>query len=278
MASLPAGRTGTNSAAAVAGRTWSVFPTFRFGLMVGIGGGVPSWEVDIRLGDVVVSTPSNEHAGVVQYDFGKTIPGGFRRTGCLNPPPTILLNAITHLRANHERGRYGLLEYLDSSPTFAREDPGPDILFRADYKHVGGTTCEPCDGEMVLARQPREQRVVVHYGTIASGNRVMRDGVVRDRISAQLEGVLCFEMEAAGLMNNFPCLVVRGISDYADSHKNDKWQAFAARTAAACAKEVLSFVPLVSPPPLRPPLRRSLRQSLYRWMKRPRQQVFETLT
>jgi nucleoside phosphorylase len=84
---------------------------------------------------------------------------------------------------------------------------------------------------------------MVHYGTIASGNQVMRDGVTRDKISSGLGGVLCFEMEAAGLMNNFPCLVIRGICDYADSHKNKRWQAYAAATAAACAKEVLSVIP-----------------------------------
>jgi len=70
----------------------------------------------------------------------------------------------------------------------------------------------------------------------------MRDGEMRDRVSAELGGVLCFEMEAAGLMNNFPCIVVRGICDYADSHKNKKWQAYAAGTATACAKEILSMI------------------------------------
>ena len=53
---------------------------------------------------------------------------------------------------------------------------------------------------------------------------------------------MCFEMEAAGLMNDFPCLVVRGICDYTDSHKNKKWQPYAAATAAACAKEILSII------------------------------------
>ena len=53
--------------------------------------------------------------------------------------------------------------------------------------------------------------------------------------------VLCFEMEAAGLMLDFPCLVVRGICDYADSHKNKIWQKYAAATAAAFAKELLYF-------------------------------------
>jgi hypothetical protein len=52
-------------------------------------------------------------------------------------------------------------------------------------------------------------------------------------------------MEAAGLMNSFPCLVIRGICDYADSHKNKNWQAYAAGTAAACGKEVLSVIPQI---------------------------------
>jgi hypothetical protein len=49
-------------------------------------------------------------------------------------------------------------------------------------------------------------------------------------------------MEAAGLMISFPCLVIRGICDYADSHKNKTWQPYAAGTAAAYAKEMLSVI------------------------------------
>jgi nucleoside phosphorylase len=49
-------------------------------------------------------------------------------------------------------------------------------------------------------------------------------------------------MEAAGLMDNFPCIVIRGICDHADSQKNDSWQEYAATTAAACAKELLEYV------------------------------------
>lgn len=49
-------------------------------------------------------------------------------------------------------------------------------------------------------------------------------------------------MEAAGLMDNFPCLVIRGICDYSDSHKNKQWQDYAAATAAAYSKELLSVV------------------------------------
>ncbi|KAK1656895.1 hypothetical protein BDP55DRAFT_596875 [Colletotrichum godetiae] len=71
----------------------------------------------------------------------------------------------------------------------------------------------------------------------------MKDGQTRDKYSQELGGVLCFEMEAAGLMNNFPCIVVRGICDYADAHKNKRWQPYAAATAAAYAKELLNTIP-----------------------------------
>ena len=246
VACLPDGQTGTTSAAAVAMLMKSAFKSIRFGLMVGIGGGVPSEEADIRLRDVVVSRPHKIHGGVVQYDFGKATPSGFERTGFLNTPPTILLNGLSNLRANHMRGKSRLLEYvskLDSLPAFAREDAGPDVLFEADYNHEGGATCGTCSKGKVVARLPRSEEIAVHYGTIASGNQVMRDAAERDRVSAELGGVLCFEMEAAGLMNSFPCLVIRGICDYADSHKNKKWHAYAAGTAAACGKEVLSVIP-----------------------------------
>jgi nucleoside phosphorylase len=63
---------------------------------------------------------------------------------------------------------------------------------------------------------------MIHYGAIASGNQVMRDATTRDSVSLEFDGVLCFEIEAAELINSFPCLVIRGICDYADSHKNKK--------------------------------------------------------
>jgi hypothetical protein len=86
----------------------SAFTSIRFGLMVGIGGGVLSEEVDIRLGDVVISRPHKVHGGVVQFDFGKATPSGFQRSGFLNTPPTILLNAVANLRAIHIEVQSGL--------------------------------------------------------------------------------------------------------------------------------------------------------------------------
>ncbi|KAF2818148.1 Pfs, NB-ARC and ankyrin domain protein [Ophiobolus disseminans] len=244
---LPAGHIGNNPAAAVATQMQTAFKGIRFGLMVGIGGGVPSAEADIRLGDVVVSQPEWGFGGVVQHDFGRRTPNGLKRMGSLNCPPQILLSAVSTVQANAMVSQSTLSEHLSTLeriPAFQRRRAGSDLLFKAAYNHKQGATCDQCSVE---SRQPRREResgaeVTVHYGTIASGNQVIKDAAERDKVSADLGGVLCFEMEAAGLMNNFPCLVIRGICDYADTHKNYQWQAHAAGTAAAYAKELLSVI------------------------------------
>jgi hypothetical protein len=71
------------------------FTWIRFGLMVGIKGGAPSPKHDIRLGDVVVSSPVSRMGGVIHYEFGKAIQNQkFERTGALNAPPTMLLTVL----------------------------------------------------------------------------------------------------------------------------------------------------------------------------------------
>jgi nucleoside phosphorylase len=239
---LPAGRIGNSPAAAVAMQMRATFKKIRFALLVGIGGGVPSAEADIRLGDVVISKPDKTFGGVVQYDSVKATPSGFERTGSLNSPPQILLAAIASVQAKEFRGKSQVSEHiakLKRMPQFRRDKVGADILFEATYDHEGGYTCDKCKTDKQEARQPRgsKEEMMVHYGTIASGNQDIKNAAQRDEVSADLGGVLCFDMEAAGLMNSFPCLVIRGICDYADSHKNKRWQAYAAAAAAAHAKK-----------------------------------------
>ena len=265
IACLPKGRVGTNPAATVA--TWmiSTFPAIKFGLMVGISGGIPP---KVRLGDVVVSTPVGQFPGVVQWDLGKAKQGdNFERTGSLNNPPSSLLTALTKLETEHELNGSKIREYLDElkqkwprlALKYLRSDSLEDVLFKADYGHVSGSntdcsaipdnddgdeeeeSCRFCDRSKVVKRKPRDMRV--HYGLIASSNQVIKDANFRDKLNKELDGnVLCAEMEAAGLMNNFPCIVIRGICDYADSHKNKDWQEHAAVVAAAFAKELLEYV------------------------------------
>ena len=264
IASLKAGQYGSVSAAVVATSMLSSFPEIKFGLLVGIGGGIPRMEedgdTDIRLGDVVVSEPSGSTGGVIQYDFAKAVPGSkLKPNGSLNSPPETLLYALGGLKSQHEDGPSeipNILEQMKSRhPYMFKARPGStgfgyqgephDRLFKAGYTHQRGHDCCNCsDSERV----PREARMstepVIHYGIIASGNTLVKDGAARAQLLDHIpDSCICFEMEAAGLMNNFPCLVVRGICDYADSHKNDRWQRYAAATAAAYAKEFLSYVP-----------------------------------
>ncbi|KAF3936044.1 hypothetical protein ABW20_dc0100975 [Dactylellina cionopaga] len=163
---LPKGKIGTVSAAAVITRPINTFPSTKFSLMVGIGGGIPP---KVRLGDVVVSVPVGKYPGVIQRDLGEAI-----------------------------------------------------------------------DGEIVR-RKARDMKI--HYGLIASGNQAIEDAMFRDKLNRNFGGsVLCVEMEAAGLLNEIPCIVIRGICDYADSHKNKHWHEYVAITAAAFAKKLLGFV------------------------------------
>jgi nucleoside phosphorylase len=242
---LPAGRYGTNSAARVARDMVRTFPHLRFALMVGIGGGAPTARNDIRLGDVVVSQPKDGFGGAIQYDLGKLKDGQFQRTGQLNAPPEKLLGVIPEMRRLYSDKRKPdrlaeHLQRLDDMDDYQR--PVVDRLYATDYPHVDGLNCDKCDSQSVVARPERHNHRIlyIHYGNIASGNSVLKDAAVRDTFAKDPElNIMCFEMEAAGLMNNVPCLIIRGICDYCDSHKNDDWHKYAALAAAAYARDVL---------------------------------------
>ncbi|KAL3472083.1 purine and uridine phosphorylase [Aspergillus californicus] len=254
IACLPAGVYGTISAATVVSRMRLTFPRLQYGLMVGIGGGVPGKDNDIRLGDVVVSKPVGKYSGVLQYDYGKAVQGGvFESTGTLNKPPQAFLAHMGQLEAKQmTEGKVALSEIvceaLERNPEMTERFTPPeqhtDCLFHSSYHHTTREeTCEKCDNKQLVKRQPRETRTpYIHYGLIASGDQVMKDSETRDRL-AQQHGILCFEMEAAGLMDELPTLVIRGICDYCDSHKQKQWQGYAALTAAAYAKLLLSVMP-----------------------------------
>ncbi|KAK1579716.1 uncharacterized protein LY79DRAFT_563680 [Colletotrichum navitas] len=254
VATLPHGQYGTTSAAAVARDMLHSFPNVRIGLMVGIGGGAPSQKHDIRLGDVVVSSARDGKGGVFQYDFGKTIQNvKFQETGFLNQPPTLLQTAVATLRGTYEMKGHQLLdavniklEKIKKKTKYTRPHRASDRLYKRNIVHPSSSTdgCDVACGDnaaYLVARQERDEEdddPAIHYGLIASANQLMKDARVRDKLAAERD-VLCFEMEAAGLMNHFPCLVIRGICDYSDSHKNKEWQGFAAMMAAAYAKDLL---------------------------------------
>ncbi|CAG8921787.1 unnamed protein product [Penicillium salamii] len=257
IAVMPDGEYGTASAANVATNMLSSFHNIRIGLMVGIGGGVPSKRHDIRLGDVVVSASRGDSGGVFQYDFGKSIQNQeFQHTRFLNQPPAILRAAVAGLRTQYERAGHQLNEAIEDILTnnkrLRRKYKRPsttDQLFQSDMVHklaCGDSSCIEDVSNCIM----RDERIqdddddpAIHYGLIASGNQLMKDALIRDKF-ATAKDVLCFEMEAAGLMNTFPCLVIRGICDYSDSHKNDKWHGYAAMVAAGYAKDLLKRIAL----------------------------------
>jgi nucleoside phosphorylase len=257
VACLPKDEIGSSSAAAVAKDMLFTFPNIRVGLLVGIGAGIPDYESDdiqdVRLGDVVISS-DKANGGVVLYDFGKKLAdGSFKSIYSLDRPPRPLRTALSLLEAEHQTRENRIPQYisqmLDKYPFMRKKGfiyPGQsaDQLFLSDYPHVSGRSCTKCDPAKRMDRYPDirdDSDPVIHYGIIATGSAVVKYAPTRDEIR-QKHRAICLEMEASGLMNSFPCVVIRGISYYADSHKNDQWQPYAAATAAACARELLEYV------------------------------------
>ncbi|KAL4914796.1 nucleoside phosphorylase domain-containing protein [Aspergillus aurantiobrunneus] len=238
IASLPTGLYGTTSAANTASNLLSSLLQARVGLL----------HRDIRLGNVIVSQPRGTTGGVVQYDSRKA-----------SMPPLILLQALAILQAEHKLGESRIPELLATIPWkharmangskdkngYAHQGFENDRLFESSYNHVAGHDCRSSDAKEEIEREKRDSAdPEIHYGTIASGNILVKDAATRDKIMEHIDkDCICFEMEAASLMDHFPCLIIRGICDYADSHKNDRWQRYASATAAAYGKELLGYVP-----------------------------------
>lgn len=185
----------------------------------------------------------------------------------------MLLNAVSSFEGDPAGSRAKIFKYLDDlknredvPESYIKSDKLKDVLYESKYNHVsknpgkavdddGGNhdarerdlvaeDCQHCDPKMIVDRELRE-KLEIHYGLILSGNQVIKDAAFRDKLSDDFDHrVLCIEMEAAGLANDFPCIVIRGICDYADTHKNKVWQEYAAATAAAYAKALLTKLPV----------------------------------
>ncbi|KAL6794164.1 ankyrin repeat-containing domain protein [Trichoderma sp. SZMC 28012] len=175
-------------------------------------------------------------------------------------------NTARHLRALQGVAVQKEYQYNYRYPGFAE-----DKLFVATYrhKHRGGPSGDPCcetesycdnaaqsscselgcDEKMLVQRHRLERKrdlpweeaqcPDIFIGRVASADTVMKSGDHRDQIAKQYD-IIAFEMEGAGLWDECPCIVIKGICDYADSHKNKIWQPFAAATAAAAVKAMLA--------------------------------------
>ncbi|EED18934.1 kinesin, putative [Talaromyces stipitatus ATCC 10500] len=207
IAYLPAGVYSTVSTAAVVSHMRSTFPRLQYGLMVGIGGDVVALLTHLsRLEAKQMTKTKNTLYNIVW----KTLEQNPKMQERFLPPE----------------------QYMD-------------LLFYSSYHHATGKdTYENCDKEQLIKRQPRGIKTpYIHYGLIASGDEVMKDSETRDRL-AQQHRILYFKMEAAGIMDELPTLMTRGICDYCDSHKQKQWQGYAALTAATYAKLLLSVIPI----------------------------------
>ncbi|KAK3688696.1 hypothetical protein B0T22DRAFT_512391 [Podospora appendiculata] len=255
IARLADGRAGTSSAATGVTELLGRFSKIRFGILIGIGGGVPGDKLSVHLGDVVIGTPNRDSGGMFQYSHEQTIgKGTFEKAGVLVKQPPILVAAVQSLKSDHmlevtkiqNHLESMVAKYPDMQGKFSYPGPAYDTLFDADYEHpASNDRCHTCDKSRAVDRMVRysPEKPKAHYGTIASGDKKMQRGTTRNQLARQ-EDVFCFETAAFGLMNTFPCLVLRGICDYADSHSTNKlWNEYAAATAAAYAKELVLAMP-----------------------------------
>jgi nucleoside phosphorylase len=184
---------GKGAAAIVATNMARTFPRIELRLLVGIGGGVPSDKHDIRLGDVVIGMPEGLHSGVIQYDLGKDTGDGFIRKGYLSPAPSALRSVVVRMQSDHRTTPNRISEFLiemlgkrEGLSLYQKPPVKTDILFTPDTTHVPGQDgCKNCDREGMAHRFSRKSSAPqIHYGLIASGDRVMRNAR-RTHLNAQ---------------------------------------------------------------------------------------------
>ena len=201
---LPDWQHGATSAASMIHKLTSRYRSVRFALLVGIGGGVPSDDNDIRLGDVVISGPPG---GVIECILVKSSKDGMY-TRFMNGPPEDLQNAATTLKQKLTASPTSMPSVVVPTQTqLLQATRASDQLFESSYNHVHveDEDCRRCDPSQQKPRKQRsDDKPRIHIGTIASTNQVIKNGAIRDKISSSVKGVLCVEMEAAGIMDALP--------------------------------------------------------------------------
>jgi nucleoside phosphorylase len=244
---LAVGDMGNNAAAIRASLMLQHFPDLKHIIMVGIAGGVPNpakAEDHVRLGDVVVSG----QGGVVQYDFDKEEYDFKEHKPIIKyrnpprPPSALLLEAVRLLGVEELHGERAWLSHLIRAVKVKNTQRPPD---ESDVLHGSDDPDRIVPHPIDPEREPGQPRLFV--GLIASANKLLKNPKLRDELREQF-GVKAVEMESSGIADatwnqEVGYLVVRGICDYCDSHKNDAWQGYAAVVAAAYARGLLASMP-----------------------------------
>jgi nucleoside phosphorylase len=272
---------GKRNAASIASTLRVSFANIELALLVGICGGVPfpSPDTEVILGDVIIGIK------VIEYDFGKQYPGGFQLKG--NFMETIgradrdirsIISVLNTKRIKdefQERHLCHLVNLQKLRNTWQYPGIKEDRLFKTKYLHKhhghspemrhGCTLCQSnqdsiceqalksdcdtlgCTGEVQRDRlKESDPRPRIHLGSFASGDTVMKSAEHRDILVEKTE-ISGFEMEGAAICDSLRCVIIKGVSDYSDSHKNNIWQNYAAATAASCAKAFLEILPATIP-------------------------------
>jgi nucleoside phosphorylase len=270
------GGMGKGSAARAASSLRASYPGVNLALVVGICGGVPGEREDgeLILGDVVISDGIVQYDFGRQYPDTYMAKSGSEVLG----PPSIKLRGILAMLKGI-RSRERMESKIRSNLTVLRDRLGArrtvypgiarDTLFQPTYHHKHHTgSCTVCsrgpDSVCAEARTQSCQQLrceetflvprarlqwslsdtehppspKIHFGLVGSGDTVMKSGQHRDQIATQ-HNLIAFEMEGSGVWDFLPCLIIKGVCDYADSHKNQNWQSYAAATAAASTRAFL---------------------------------------
>ncbi|EAW14591.1 Pfs and NB-ARC domain protein [Aspergillus clavatus NRRL 1] len=262
------------------------YPNVRLVFVVGVCGGVPFPSVGGRgifLGDVLISD------SIIEYDVGVLYTSSFQRQtdikSTLGRPNRGIRSLLSNLGSDKGRKEFkeqteGYVTTLQSlqKDRWERPDVASDVLFESSYQHrhrqgvhldeciclkyaSEAAVCKVamnasclnlgCEEEHIRRRRPETEgsEWAVHIGTFACAETVMKSGIHRDDL-AEKEGVIGFEMEGAGVWDLSPCLIIKSVCDYADSHKSQAWQKYAAAAAASGAKAILEhWLPTTKPVP-----------------------------
>ncbi|OTA02623.1 hypothetical protein A9Z42_0029960 [Trichoderma parareesei] len=254
------------------------YSSLRVAFLVGVCGGVPFiGSQEALLGDVVIGEAIVQYDFGRQYpgefvpkgtvDATQNMPNKDIRTLLAYYKSEMGMEDLRKSTAKHLRVLQEMAEMRRYRRRYRYPGFTEDELFAAVYRHKHqnqsccdgpGKFCDEaaqsscaevgCDERQLVSRQRLEakrylevqeaQSPEIYIGRVASADTVMKSGVHRDQIAKQ-HNIIAFEMEGAGLWDEAPCIVVKGICDYADSHKNKIWQPFAAATAAAVVKAML---------------------------------------
>lgn len=173
-------------------------------VLTGIAAGIGN---DVALGDIVVSDQ------VVDYDQGKissSVKGPVLRWRGYAVDPTLL--------------------------SLAKE--------RAESIQI------QVPGQFKEKIQPHPEALKVHFGTILSGSKVVADGRVISELTATWTQAVGLEMEAGGgaaAAHNSPSrptfIIIKGVSDKADSKKDDSYRSFSAYVAVDFVLGLLASLP-----------------------------------